>query len=592
MLQEPINQTFKKELRVLALGFSSFDHGFIQKSLGLSQHYLCKIRYEKDYQEVLSIINGDEVGLLIWKVSKSQGEQELELMKQFQQYCPILAFCDRKNENLIINAMQHQVLDGYYVKQTKSPLSFLKAFCESLEKRRISHQIKLIRKLIKTEESFRRVISESSDGIVIVDPLNQVLFINPKAEDLFQLNTLQILNMPFPEDLRKEKVWIKELEHSMDKSLYVQFQTVPISWDGQDCFLCTIRDISSRILLEKKKDDFFSVISHEIRTPITVIKEGLHQVIDGLHGEINDKQKMFLDLALDSTNELNTLITNLLDLSKLEVQKTTLDWDPCKLSATVNKVVQKFRIPGEKKGLRVDAVLPETDPEIFLDAGKITQVLTNLMSNALKFTEQGSIELHLIDKPHEIEISVQDSGVGIPQKDIQRVFDRFEQVGRDSNSGTQGTGLGLAICKGIVELHGGKIWAQQGQEVGTEFHFTLPKKEFQDICRDYVEEYIEKIEEGQLFWTMLLESSETEKSKTNQWFKLIQHTLRSNSDFYLKNNEKIFIILFDVKSLTPEAFKERLSSIEAQVQISVSHKLARFPEDGKTSHALLQKINL
>ncbi|MEZ4704959.1 MAG: ATP-binding protein [Bdellovibrionota bacterium] len=593
MLQELGTPTFKKELRVLSVGLGRSEKDFLQQALSMSENYLCKVRHESEFEEILDLVGNDEINVFVWRAPKRDEERKLQLsaLKKISGFCAVIAYCTTKEEMDVVPALKVGIVHSYYLKESNSPMSVIAALEQCLDRRSQINQKRLIQKLLKTEESFRRVITSSTDGIVIVDKDNQVKFINPKAESLFDVNPLKILNMPFPEDLRKDTVWIKELERTLDKSLYVQFQTVAINWDGELCYLSTIRDITSRILLEKKKDDFFSVVSHEIRTPITVIKEGISQVLEGMHGPLTDFQQQLLSLSLDSTNELNALITNLLDLSKLEVNKTKLDWKMAKIGDIVDKVARKFRLPGEKKGLTVEAVIPESPPTLFLDPGKITQVLTNLMSNALKFTDKGEIRILLDDMEDRIKISVSDTGMGIPKKDLDRIFDRFEQVGRDQHGGTQGTGLGLAICKGIVELHGGKIYATSIAGQGTQFHLEIPKKDFDTICTDYIEENIQKTKD-EIFWTMVVETPDQDENKLNQWFTAIQKTLRSNSDFCLKNGSKIFIIMYDVKDLALEVFEQRLRYIETKVGITdVKLLLAAFPADGNNARSLLKKIN-
>lgn len=224
----------------------------------------------------------------------------------------------------------------------------------------------------------------------------------------------------------------------------------------------------------KIKSDFTSTVSHELRTPLTAIRESIAIVLDGSAGAINAEQKDFLNTAKRNVDRLARLINDVLDLQKLGSGKMTFDIRENDINEVINEVRQTMRSLMEQKGLDFILQLDESLPRVKFDRDKIIQVLTNLVNNAIKFTERGSISIVTNRSDNGIQVSVQDTGPGIKKEDIPRLFQQFEQLEKGDNRKTGGTGLGLAISKEIIQRHGGRIWAAAELGKGTAFCFILP----------------------------------------------------------------------------------------------------------------------
>lgn len=222
----------------------------------------------------------------------------------------------------------------------------------------------------------------------------------------------------------------------------------------------------------KIKSDFTSNVSHELRTPLVAIKEGVAIVLEGLTGDINPDQKKFLEAASKNTDRLTRLINNILDFQKLEAGKMSFKMEEDDINEVVKEIKESTAIIADKKGLRFILNLEENLPKIKFDREKIGQVLINLINNAIKFTEKGSIAVATSRTDQFIRVEVVDTGGGIKKEDIPRLFQQYEQLQRAPG----GTGLGLVICKEIIKAHGGKIWAESEPGVGSTFYFTLPFK--------------------------------------------------------------------------------------------------------------------
>lgn len=227
------------------------------------------------------------------------------------------------------------------------------------------------------------------------------------------------------------------------------------------------------VRLGQLRSNFVSMVSHELRTPLTAIKEGIGIVFDGAAGPVNDEQKDFLDTAKRNVDRLARLINNVLDFQKLDSGKEVLFYQENEINSIVKEVYQTMSPLAKEKQLEFILSIDETIPKIKFDKDKIIQVITNLVNNAVKFTEKGSISIITKKGNNTVEVIVKDTGVGVSESDLARLFNYFEQVGNFKQR-RGGTGLGLAICKEIIAMHNGKIWAESEYGKGTALHFVLP----------------------------------------------------------------------------------------------------------------------
>jgi diguanylate cyclase (GGDEF)-like protein len=237
--------------------------------------------------------------------------------------------------------------------------------------------------------------------------------------------------------------------------------------------------------LNQTKSEFVSMVSHELRTPLTIIKEGIRLNLDGTAGPTNDTQKECLNMALDGANRLGRLISDLLDVSRIEAGRLRL----AKREVDVNKLVENLRDSYRgsmlEKKIALEFNIARDVPKVFGDSDKITQIVTNLIDNALKFTNEGGrittsvTERSTMDDPEQangfVEVSIADTGLGIPKDEVERIFQKFYQIGSHLTRQSGGSGLGLSIAKSLVEAHGGKISVQSELGKGSKFTFTLPR---------------------------------------------------------------------------------------------------------------------
>lgn len=250
--------------------------------------------------------------------------------------------------------------------------------------------------------------------------------------------------------------------------------------------------------LSRRNFEFATNVTHEIRSPLSSIKMGVERILNGLSGETNDKQRHILSRIIDNLNRMNRLINAVLDFSKLESKAGELRKSEVDIGLLIKHVLETIRFEADKKSIVLEGPIPDKLPCIYADSDKVIQVLYNLVDNAVKFTLSGGrvtvkarvIKESVKDKDIDVlEICIIDTGIGIKDEDIGKLFKEFQQVGNNNVEGRDGTGLGLAIARKIVSAHGGRIWAESppnpvmGEEwietdntkkYGSKFVFTLP----------------------------------------------------------------------------------------------------------------------
>jgi PAS domain S-box-containing protein len=231
--------------------------------------------------------------------------------------------------------------------------------------------------------------------------------------------------------------------------------------------------------LDKMKSDFVSNVSHELRTPLTSIKGSVDNMLDGLTGQLNEKQIRYLARIKSNADRLSRLINDLLDLSRIEAGRVEVRAATLPLNALAGEVAEQLKPLAAEKLIQIE--VPASDPEVtvWADRDKVTQVLMNLIGNAIKFTPQNGRVTVAIEKngADYIQISIADNGPGIVQEEANKIFAKFYQVDNIDRQKPKGSGLGLAISKALVELHGGKIWVESAVGRGSTFYFTLPTQQ-------------------------------------------------------------------------------------------------------------------
>ena len=240
---------------------------------------------------------------------------------------------------------------------------------------------------------------------------------------------------------------------------------------------------TNKDLLRKNEEiqSFYHTLSHELKTPLTAAREFISITMDGLAGALNEKQLGYLGVALASCNQLRACINDLFDATRLETGKLALELKPRSLANVAQSVAQVMEREAGRKGIVLALELAEGLPEVPLDEHRMTQVVTNLLNNAIKYTPAGgtiTIKVEEVEgSPEVVQLSVADTGCGIAKEKQQRIFERLYQVKAGDAATEQGVGLGLYLCRELVHLHGGSIWLESEPGKGSTFGFVLPKSQ-------------------------------------------------------------------------------------------------------------------
>jgi signal transduction histidine kinase/GGDEF domain-containing protein len=368
-----------------------------------------------------------------------------------------------------------------------------------------------------------------------------------------------------------------------------------------------LRYAVERMRLKQVKDEFVGMVSHELRTPMTSIREVISQTLDGILGETTSEQREFLSLALSDVDRLSRMIDDLLDISKLDAGKMKMKVEMCEMVALVLKIISSFVPQAKAKGLEMKGSFSKEKIKAYVDKDRITQVFSNLIGNAIKFTQKVHIEISLVDGEDAIECSVSDTGPGIAEKNLPQLFDKFQQFGHQVNGEEKGSGLGLAISKGIVELHKGEIWVESRVNVGTKFIFVLPKY----TGKELISEGLKKaIKEGQALSVLIFDiknfqavqqkiGEEKAALLVHTFWELLRDNLRRDGDnLGVEDLHTILSILPGTEKKKATSALERMRNVlwdylfkeGLKEEVDLGCEVFAYPDDGKTEEELFSKI--
>ncbi len=328
------------------------------------------------------------------------------------------------------------------------------------------------------------VITNMSDGVLILSKTGKVRLINPAAEALLNIKQVALEDATFAQvarDHRLIEIWrrCREMQEEqietveLDASHFLRIIITPFFTGAARGYLVVMQDLTRLRRLQTIRQDFVSNVSHELRTPLASLKAVVETLRDSALDDPTAARR-FLDSIENEVERLTLMVEELLELSRIESGSVPLRLRPTQVMDFVQPAVERMEPLTSRAGIQLQIKLPPDLPLLLGDETRLQQVVTNLVHNAVKFTpEAGCIVISAADCGEEVAISVQDTGIGIANDDIPRIFERFYKVDRARAGG--GTGLGLAITKHVVQAHSGRIWVDSTVGHGTTFHFTLPK---------------------------------------------------------------------------------------------------------------------
>jgi signal transduction histidine kinase len=347
------------------------------------------------------------------------------------------------------------------------------------------------------------ILKGITDGVLVLDREYNIILLNPKGTKILELETPIIEYQPLHQILDHAAVeatdfiqmFYYELLKALDKikldkqavnfrlevgnkAIVVTLAPIPLASDELPSIVAVIRDISREAEIDRIRNEFISTVSHELRTPMTSIK-GYADLLMSANtqvGELNPTQKRFVNVIQSNANRLTGLVNDILEISRIETGRIKLELEVLDIAEVVEEVMLSFEGQLVQKTVNLSLNLPDNLPAIWADKNRLVQILVNLIGNAWQYTPEGgdvTISVTVLDDRF-IQIDVEDTGIGIIEKDLEYIFDRFFRSERTEVQVVDGTGLGLSITKSFVDMLGGEIWVKSTLDVGSTFSFTVP----------------------------------------------------------------------------------------------------------------------
>jgi two-component system phosphate regulon sensor histidine kinase PhoR len=353
---------------------------------------------------------------------------------------------------------------------------------------------KTLQERLKEKDHLQRVLKEMAEGVLVVDERGRIQMVNEALRRLFSLpqevigkSLLELIRHSELEDAvhqaittGKRSTFDLTLPSSPGKN--VEVYVAPITpfprperkGEEKEGAIAVFHDISRLKELERVRQDFVANVSHELRTPLSTIKGYAETLLDGALKE--EVAFSFVQVIKRHTDRLTKIVEDLLMLSKIESREFPMHREPLSLAEIIDDVLDLLQGAAEKKKVTFSKDHPPEPLLVEADRNDLEQILFNLLDNAVKYNREGGKVLISVARKDakEIEVSIQDNGIGIPKEDLPRLFERFYRVDKGRSKELGGTGLGLSIVKHLVQAHGGKVWAESQLGEGSTFYFTLP----------------------------------------------------------------------------------------------------------------------
>jgi two-component system phosphate regulon sensor histidine kinase PhoR len=463
----------------------------------------CEVLTAANGEEGLAAIKEDpegfEVVLVDLKMPGMGGMEVLEAVREINPDLLIVVITGYATVDSAVEAMKKGAYD--FIPKPFTPDQLRLVVSRALEKRKLELEAEQLRaeaarslRDVATEKSkVRTIVNCMADGILVTDKEGRIVLTNPAAGRMLGLGGDIVLERPL-----REAVVIEELivavqgvlepanpevttisqELQTGDSLVRAHTAAVKSEEGEVLGTVTVlEDMTYLLELDRMKGDFIAMVSHELRSPIAAIGQNINLILDGLVGEVTEKQRHLLTRAKERSKGLLDLIGDLLEISRIDAGMAMQRKEPLQVEEVVRRVVELMEGEARVKGISLSTKLHSTLPPVLGDRDNLEGVFTNLTSNAIKYTpEGGTVTIEVCSEDDYVKTVVKDTGIGISKEDVPRIFDKFCRVKSEKTRGIVGTGLGLSIVKGIVEAHLGSISVESEEGKGATFTVLLPRK--------------------------------------------------------------------------------------------------------------------
>ncbi|MEK7658621.1 MAG: ATP-binding protein [Patescibacteria group bacterium] len=334
------------------------------------------------------------------------------------------------------------------------------------------------------------IVNNFSDGLILLNEKNEISTINPEAVKMLELETGELLKKPIRAlayfqkaapilpaiGLQSNNVSKKEVV--LAKDFIIELSVIPLNLDKNDVGrLIVLHDISRAKIVEKMKTEFVSLAAHQLRTPLSIIKWSMSMLEKGDFGKLAKKQRDVVKQTFTNNERLIFLVNDLLNVTRIEEGRYLYETAMADIAKIVNFATDYYKQEIKKKKIKVKFIKLDDLPQIMVDEEKIRMVVQNFLDNSIRYSrEGGKIIISLENDSKNIKFKIQDFGMGIPKNQQDKIFTKFFRGDNATKVNTVGSGLGLFLAENIIEAHGGKIWFESEEHIGTSFYFSLPIK--------------------------------------------------------------------------------------------------------------------
>jgi len=327
--------------------------------------------------------------------------------------------------------------------------------------------------LKKSRENLNSIIQNDSDGIVIIDKGGMVRFMNPSAEEIFDCNADQLIGKPFGYSLKKDQSAEIIIKHLSGRQVTAEMCVVELEWEDKEAYLASLRDISARKEIEGMKNDFISLLTYQLKSPVVGVMGCIDNMLEGLTGDLKKEQKEYLELMHEVVTRDYRIISDLLNVTRIESGGLSINIHKENLSNLIEAGINPYRKMIQQKNLKLIVEEESRDIIVAADRNKIIEAICNVVHNAVKFTDKGSITVRTKTKKDIALIEISDSGKGIAKSEQKDLFKKNQMLSGEPKP-EQGLGLGLYIAKIYLKLQKGDISVESEAGKGSTFILQVP----------------------------------------------------------------------------------------------------------------------
>lgn len=351
------------------------------------------------------------------------------------------------------------------------------------------------REIRNHQKTIDLIYENSADGILILDNEQRIESFSPGMEKITGYHSSEVIGllakqilkfraekgesllpdlMFLPNDLKKRPYIKSYIMTKEGREITIEASYTSIKTKDEHKAMAIIRDVTYAEDLVTRDKEFIAITSHQMNTPLSIMRGYLSMLMNGKAGKISDNQKKYLQEVYDSTRKLIALTNNLLSISRIEQEKVLIEKSELSVKNFVDQLQTNINMDVLAKGVTLDLLKPDSDFIFYADSAKLIQALSNLLDNSMKYTKKGKISISFAKKGDSVIITIEDTGMGIPETDVEKIGQKFYRAQNAIDADNKGTGLGLFIAKTIVEKHNGTIQFNSKINSGTKIIINLP----------------------------------------------------------------------------------------------------------------------